>query len=357
MSVSTKVENLYGELKRRIGTLGPGSRVPSVRELVKEYQVSLMTADRAMGRLTTEGLVVRRVGKGTFVAGTSDPAEVANRSATISIAVLNYSSPIWDSLVTSLVQAVEARGHQSRVIRYEEQNLPLLFRGKDGSDGMLLILPGYDMSPDDLARLGGMNKPLVLIDRIFRGVSVDCVGTDHELGGAILAEHLIQLGHRKLAVLFSEPHFSATESRVNGFCRRAHLAGIDDIRIIDCHTVSGQSSLEKAHDAMAEYLASNEIDFTALFISSDGSALGAIKAFQRAGIAIPDRVSLVGYDDIPQALYYHPSLTTIQHDLTVIAEKAVGAILHRLTGQKGKAIQHAVAPKLVVRDSTRMCVT
>jgi LacI family transcriptional regulator len=99
-------------------------------------------------------------------------------------------------------------------------------------------------------------------------------------------------------------------------------------------------------------LASGHTDFTGLFVVSDASVLGAIKALLQANISLPKQVSIVGYDDIYEAAYLHPSLTTIQQDLTQIAERAVEILDHRLAGENSRAMQYAVAPRLVIREST-----
>ncbi|MGW0763415.1 substrate-binding domain-containing protein, partial [Streptomyces sp. NPDC002814] len=93
-------------------------------------------------------------------------------------------------------------------------------------------------------------------------------------------------------------------------------------------------------------------DVTAVFAANDDMAIGALRAFAEAGLAVPDDVSIVGYDDIPAAPYLSPPLTTVRQDFTAVADHAVDTLISMIEGTSRPALHTALAVELAVRAST-----
>jgi LacI family transcriptional regulator len=102
----------------------------------------------------------------------------------------------------------------------------------------------------------------------------------------------------------------------------------------------------------AKQLLERQVPFTALFAYNDLSALGAIRAFQEAGLRVPHDISVVGFDDIQGAAYNTPSLTTVRQPLTRMGNLAAQTLLERIENKKDESEEIAVEPELVVREST-----
>jgi LacI family transcriptional regulator len=102
----------------------------------------------------------------------------------------------------------------------------------------------------------------------------------------------------------------------------------------------------------AKQLLAREKQFTALFAYNDISAIGAIRAIQERGLRVPQDISVVGFDDIPGAGFYSPSLTTVRQPLNRMGEVAAQSLLDRIEGKKEYLSEIAIEPELVVREST-----
>jgi LacI family transcriptional regulator len=315
---------------------------------MREFNVSQITVDRAMEMLSREGLIVKHPKKGTFVGG-----EEQVRRHTLAIAAPNFVSVVYESYLIQLSLAAERIGEVAEVIRYDWRNriLQELPSNKD-IDGLILVPTSHRLTPEDFYGLSKFEVPVVLISRVLRDIAMDAVEPDNEMGGEMAAEHLIGLGHRKLAILLGQPVGVSTDSRVAGFCRKAKSMGVGEVEIISCETRPGEHANLVTYEKFKAKLAKDGLHFTGLFVDSDGSALGALKALHDLKISIPGQVSVVGYDDLPDSRVYYPSLTTIHEDHAEVARVAVEIIEKRLEGDREGTIQRTIPPTLVVREST-----
>jgi DNA-binding LacI/PurR family transcriptional regulator len=346
-----KYENLYERLRNHILACPAGSQLPSIRELMSRNMVSQYTVDRTLGAMEKEGLIVRRVGQGIFVAGRDVPP--ASRAARrIMLAAPNYPSSIYDILLDEVQSKVTRDRHIPLRVRYNYRERISRWLPRDKFDGLILIPPAIWFTPEHVYWLSKLPVPSVLLAQ-FSDLAVDCVDTDNALAGALPADHLIKLGHRRLAVLITEPHVRNIEVRVQSFVRQARLAGIEEVRVIDCQTQSGQFSCGRAYEEFRKIIHEGGLDFTGLFVLGDAGAMGVLKASYDAGIAIPRQLSVVGFDDLPYSGYTCPSLTTVGQDYRGLAEEAVKILHERLEGNVKGHIHRLTAPRLVIRESTQ----
>jgi len=351
LKVESKFKNVYSDLKNRISDLPPGQRLPTIREIMEEFKVSQVTVERALTLLSRDGLILRSSRKGTYVAETKKRT-TSRKTFRIALAVPDYPSPVCDAFLPALKTRIKQIGELSKIIRFDWRDRILRAIPRNQFDGLILFPAAGKYDPSDLQRIKDFKIPVVVMSRIFSDIAVDCVSTDDDFGGALAAEHLLSLGHRKLAVLISEPHVPTVDAKVNGFCKRAHLAGIDDVEIIDCQTQAGEQSSWKACETLKSRIETGGLTFSAVFVVSDASALGAIKACHTLKIDIPERLSLIGFDGIPEGEVYHPALTTIHCDRNLDVQAAVDILSCRLAGNQEQAIQRLIRPKLVIREST-----
>jgi LacI family transcriptional regulator len=179
---------------------------------------------------------------------------------------------------------------------------------------------------------------------------------DQERGARMALEHLLGLGHRKIAFMKGQPYSSDSEDRWKAVCKVAEELDLtmDEDLIIKLELDDPSPLLGYPY---AKQLLARKKPFTALFAYNDVSAIGAIRAIQEEGLRIPQDVSVVGFDDIPWAAYHTPSLTTVRQPLAkmgqIAAETLVGMIEARMTGNgEEDASEIAIEPTLVVREST-----
>jgi DNA-binding LacI/PurR family transcriptional regulator len=225
----------------------------------------------------------------------------------------------------------------------EEQYLSLL-RAKQ-VDGALV--DGLVLPPDRVARFVADGFPIVCLDRDVDSASVPLVQVDNRLGGKLATEHLLSLGHTRVAHVAGAPELGISEERVAGYREALAEAGIEPDPAL---VVVGSFTLEGGYEAAKSLLARGCP--TAIFAANDLSAIGVINAIVESGRRVPADVSVVGFDDLRLSAYTTPSLTTIHQPALEIAERAMQLLLDLSNGRKVRRLRHLLEPALVVRGST-----
>jgi LacI family transcriptional regulator len=208
-----------------------------------------------------------------------------------------------------------------------------------------------------VARTGEIDDALKRADVpiVFLGLSsrwADSVGPRDRQGGALAAEHLLELGHRRIAYVRTPlVEASGDRARHDGYRAALRRAGVAALPI---HTwTPGATSITVGRDAreLASALRGRDAP-TALFVSNDIGAIALIEACEQLGLRIPDDLSVVGFDDIALAGLRRISLTTVAQPLDAQAKRAVGLLLERIAKPGGKACHEHAEVQLRVRDST-----
>jgi DNA-binding LacI/PurR family transcriptional regulator len=174
---------------------------------------------------------------------------------------------------------------------------------------------------------------------------------DHHHAARVALQHLVELGHKRIAFMKGASFSSDSESRWNAICEVAQDLKIKiepDLTVqIDINDPTPQLGYP-----FAKQLLQRNVPFTALFAYNDLSALGAIRAFQEEGLRVPHDISIVGFDDIQGAAYNTPSLTTVRQPLTRMGAIAAQTLLERIENNKDEPREIAIEPELVIREST-----
>lgn len=345
----TKYEILYNELALFCRTMGAGAPLPSVREIMWKYKVSQMTVDRAMDMLRRDSMIETMQGAGSFVKGAQARSTEKLRLALL---IHNYPSSFSNHLERSIVRAITDNGHYVESFHYD-WNRPVLFGHRPkGFDGIFVVPPRQAFPEEEAESLRKLGTPFVVLSLGNPGALVNSAGTDNLLGGALACDCLSRLGHKRLAVLLSEPAGMTIKDRVRGFLMQAAVAGLPEPFVIDCKTVPGENSFEKAHDSVRRTVREGNLNFSGLFVVSDGSALGALHGFYEEGIHVPDDVSVIGFDDIPEAAFFIPPLSSLRQDFESWALRGIAMIRNELEG-KGRTVENlTLPPSLVIRKST-----
>lgn len=323
---------------------------PTIVDVAREAGVSISTASNALTGVRRVNADTRKRVRAVADQLGYEPNLVARSLASKKTGMIGIVLPdITDSFMTAFVRELERAvaaqglglmiGDSSNDSPAEERNLRAFKeRRVDG----LLVIP---TARTKLAKLTAVadQVPTVVVDREVYGWTGDFVSCDHRRGAEMLVDHLVGLGHTRIAQLAGDQELSS--SRIRHAATRARLA---DHGLSSATEGFSSFTVDDALD-QATRIVGRAREFTALCAGDDLLALAAIGAAHRAGIRIPDDLSIAGFDDITFASLAWPSLTTVRQPVELIASEAV-----RLLGERqvGPGRHVLLQPELVVRDST-----
>ncbi|WP_198663843.1 LacI family DNA-binding transcriptional regulator [Jiangella endophytica] len=203
--------------------------------------------------------------------------------------------------------------------------------------------------------------PTEALDRALKGLTTDAPvvvvrdadlperpyadGVD-PLGVHALVQHLTTLGHRRIAHLGGPPAWVAARQRIDAYEHAMHAAGLEPLPVV----ATGDWSAQSGYAAAPEVLAPGGI--TAVVAANDRMALGLMLWLHEQGIAIPRDVSVVGYDDVPEAAFFHPPLTTVHLDFQAIGAAAMRSLITMIEQPDVDARPRFPSPELVLRASS-----
>jgi DNA-binding LacI/PurR family transcriptional regulator len=212
----------------------------------------------------------------------------------------------------------------------------------EGADGVIAIAP-QEWVGGALAA-AGLGMPLVVLD-IDLGDGTPMVTADSATGARLATEHLLGLGHPTVRHIAGPVGWTSADRRRESWRQTLAAAGAEI-----AEPLFGDWSADSGYDLGRRLAADPSV--TAVFASNDQMALGLLRALHEAGRRVPDDVSVVGYDDIPEAAHLLPPLTTVRTDFTEIGERSLRLLLDRIDGVTDTQVDPVVPVELVVRRST-----
>jgi len=174
---------------------------------------------------------------------------------------------------------------------------------------------------------------------------------DHRKGARLALSHLRELGHTEIAFMKGAEVSPDSEDRWNGIREVAEELGIR-VRAELNIQLEGDDPTPQLGYPFAKALLARKRPFTALFAYNDISAIGSIRAFEEAGLQVPEDISVVGFDDITIAVHNNPSLTTVRQPLQKMGEIAARTLLNRIEDHEDWVQEISIEPEFVVREST-----
>jgi DNA-binding LacI/PurR family transcriptional regulator len=210
-----------------------------------------------------------------------------------------------------------------------------------GIDALCIIAPRS--SSVDLLRARAQGIPTLAVTSA-RDLSMLTASVDQRRGAELAVEHLLGLGHRDILHVGGPTDWLDARGRERGW--RAALEAAD---IEPRPPAVGDWTADFGFAYARDHLNAN--DFTAVFCANDQMALGVLHGLSVKGIRVPEDVSIVGFDDLPEARHFRPALTTLRQDFDTLGKRAVEALFATIVG-KSPATRTVIEPQLIVRDST-----
>ncbi|WP_035704002.1 LacI family DNA-binding transcriptional regulator [Glycomyces tenuis] len=231
--------------------------------------------------------------------------------------------------------------------RREKEDQALTALEEQGVRG--IIITPVDENFDRFDRIGRRGTPVVLLDQSRGALDLCAVATDNLHGGKLAAEHLLSLGHTRIALLWPTVDVRTVLDRRNGIRQAVDSAGLDPERALVEFDIVPPHLVEGADEAVGRILASPHRP-TAVICFNDLAALGAMRGLKRRRVRVPEDLSLVGFDDLEFAAHLSPELTTVNNPKYELGRVAADMLLSEAdTHHRHREI--CFQPSLSVRDS------
>jgi LacI family transcriptional regulator len=331
-------------------------RPPTIRDIAREAGVSVATISRVLNRQPhvapeTRATVLRVVRERGFSRNRSARALSGAPTGLVGVTLPYIRASYFAQIVAALAEALyeqDMRPILCPTLHEHDREVGLLERLMHGTtDGAVLILPSE--SSEELRTLSEYGYPFVVLDpRVPVGQNIPSVSAANMTGAIDATEHLLRLGHRRIAAITGFAGWCATEERLIGYRAALTRAGVPldaALEIESNFEIGGGYSV-------AGRLLDSPSPPTAIFAFNDNLAIGVLQAARARGLRVPDDLSLVGFDDSEEAPLVTPALTSVRQPLAEMGRMAV-ALLVRLLEQRGaETLKFELSTTLVVRGST-----
>ena len=277
----------------------------------------------------------------------------AARTGLIALVVPEFRARYFAELAEQVVRAAEPLGY-TVLIELTESDRERELKVLSGELNQLTdgaIMSAVALRPGD-GRRRRPGYPIVLVgDEVLEG-PIHHVGIPNREAALAVARHLVAGGRRRPMVLGYRPHVHITaRMRAEGFLDGLAEAGL---KVPDELLVGGDWSRKVGRQAVEEHLSAGRPMPDAIFAMNDSLALGALRALAERGVRVPEDVAVVGFDDVEEARYSTPSLTSVAPDVEALASTAVAMLHEQITGKPSGLDSHVmVGFSLQVRESSR----
>jgi len=319
-------------------------------QVAREAGVAQSTVSRVLngGSVApeTRRRVLEVVAKYDFQPSQAARSLVRSRTGLIGVVISDLTNPFYPVMVKAMERVLHERGLRLSLVTdvmTAEEGLALLRR--EGVDGVVFTSAVYE---DPLAhRIAGHGIPLVLCHRTIAGFEADQVEADNLTAGRLVAEHLLELGHRRIGMLCGAAGASTAAQRGRGFRERVSEAD-GPVAVVE---VEGSYDYAQGYAAARRLLDGSDRP-TAMFCHNDLMAYAALNAAMAAGVAVPDELSVVGCDDVPLSAWERIGLTTVRQPLERIAQVGVELLLDRLADPDAPFRSEQLPVEFVRRSTT-----
>jgi DNA-binding LacI/PurR family transcriptional regulator len=253
-------------------------------------------------------------------------------------------------IMVSVEMTAKKHGYKVMFSELPEVNLEAVRRAIDELcdrqvDGIVFLIPlQLEM---DFIRGIYQDVPFIAID-IDLGKRLPVVMVDQDRGSRLALKHITGLGHREIAFIRGPSQWRAANLRTEGWIKALKRAGLSPGPMM-----AGDWSAKSGYLAALELIRHHRNQFTALITANDHMALGALSAFHQNHIKVPEEISVVGYDGMPETEFYQPPLTTIYQDFAALGEVSVEFLLKMINRPGTPPQRFILKPVLIPRRSTR----
>jgi LacI family transcriptional regulator len=328
----------------------------TIREVASAAGVSIATVSRVLnGRPdvapATREAVLRAVRDQRFSTNRSARALSGGRTGLVGVTLPLVEAAYFSEILGGTAEALyeqDMRVVLSPTLHLHDRAMTLLDRLMHGTtDGAVLMLP--EETNEELKALQRLGYPFVVVDpRVPLDEGVPSVSAANASGARAATQHLLALGHHRIAAVTGIGEWLASIERLNGYHAAHAAAGVlSDPELV----IEGDFTIEGG-EASATLLLEKPNPPTAIFAFNDNMAIGVLRVARARGLRVPEDLSVIGFDDSEQSAIVTPALTTVRQPLAEMGRMAVSLLLRLLENQRVEGLNVELATRLVVRDST-----
>ena len=334
-----------------------GARV-TLKDVARLAGVHPGTASRALN-VETRGLVNEETARRVLAAAEElgyRPNPIArglktSRSYTVGVLIPDLTNPLFPPIVRGIQDRLEEAAYTPLIANTE--NDPDRERADFEAmrarqvDGFITATARRDH--DLLSRPGELGLPVVLVNRRLEDAALPSAVGDDKAGVSLAVRHLVELGHRRIAHLAGPQDISTGYLRYEGFLEAMEAAGAEaDPELI----LIGDAVIESEGSRLCAALLDGGRECTAIVAANDLMALGCYDVLEERGIACPQEISVIGFNDMPFAAHFRPPLSTIRIPQYELGARAAELLLTTMQDSEAQPTQLLLEPELVVRGST-----
>lgn len=326
----------------------------TIRDVARQAGVSVATVSRVLNNSAlvspeTRDAVMSAVSALGYRPNANAQALATQASDTIGVVVMDVSDAFFGALVKAVDIVAQQNqkylliGNSYHEAEKERNAIEVLIRQRCSA----LIVHSKALSDSELSEFLQHTPGMVLINRLVPGFAHRCVCLDNISGAQMATKMLLNHGHQRIGYLSSSHSIEDDDMRKEGWLRALQE---QDIVPPESWVGVGSPDLQGGEAAMVELLGRNS-GLTAVFAYNDSMAAGALTALKDNGIAVPQNLSLIAFDDIPLARYTDPQLTTVRYPIASMAKLATELALLGAAGKLDRNANHCFMPTLVRRHS------
>ncbi|MEA3311895.1 MAG: LacI family DNA-binding transcriptional regulator [candidate division WOR-3 bacterium] len=275
----------------------------------------------------------------------------SNKTQTVGVVITDIANPFFSALVKGVEESAREENYsivlQDTDENYEKEKEAIQVLLAEQVDG-LLITP-VQTSKETIEDLKRTGLPFVLLGRHFDGLETDYVVTDDVQGGFQTTEHLIELGHKRIAMINGPLHISSAKERFQGYQKALDHYGIElDESILSAGAITTEDGYK-----VAKSLLGRQPQPTAVFAYSDFVAFGVMKAIREVGLEIPEDIAVMGYDDVEFSSCLEVPLTTVRIPKRELGRKAMKLLSKKIEKEKRELQKCTLKARLIPRQSTQ----
>lgn len=330
------------------------SRRTTLEDVARLCGVSYQTVSRVINQQPnvshkTRARVLQAIAELDYRPNRAAQSLAGTRSHTLIMVTYGLSHYGPAQMVVKIEQACRAAGYDLIFINIDESQADspadtLASIRRWDADGLLLITPVETLHYEEIVSMWGAT-PLVLIGG-RPGTSIPTISVDQVAGAREVTQYLIRLGHHHICEISGPLPWFDARMRHESWQQTLHESGLTP----GC-TIEGRWTAESGYHAARQLIGQGE-RFTALLVGNDQMAIGAMHALREHGLRIPEDVSVVGFDDIPEAVYIWPPLTTVRQDFDQLGRIGVEYLIQRIQNPDSSISPRVIQPELIIRAST-----